>query len=142
MTFVTICTRPFGLLVNTPNGAFNSRRSLLYLGLIRYRAVIYAARGGLMSRKYRSKTKNPSSRRFPWLWLAVSVAVLLIVAGLVVTWTGPKTASAPGTLTGGQAKSAPAAPQSTGDGGPRLAVDQAVIDEGNIKPEIRKSKKN
>lgn len=86
-----------------------------------------------MSRKYRSKTKNPSSRRFPWLWLAVSVAVLLIVAGLVVTWTGPKTASAPGTLTGGQAKSAPAAPQSTGDGGPRLAVDQAVIDEGYIK---------
>lgn len=73
-----------------------------------------------MSRKTYRKQKQPS-RQFPWPWLAV-VGALLIIGGGLMIWSPFGAAST-------------AAPEMTG--GPRLAVDQTVIDEGYVKLDTR-----
>lgn len=66
----------------------------------------------------RTKNKQASPRRLPWLWLVIGVAVLLIAGGLSLIWAS----SSPGSAT---------APEITG--APRLAVEQTLIDEGEVK---------
>lgn len=69
-----------------------------------------------MTNKIIRKRQPPLVGRFPWLWAAVGV--LLLIAGGIVVWNG---------WTGRAATP----PQVTG--APRLAVDQTAIDEGNVK---------
>jgi hypothetical protein len=75
-----------------------------------------------MSKKRRSKkTKASPKRQFPWLWLAVGGAVLLVIGGLSLVWPSSDSGVVSLDVT----------PEVTG--APRLAVDQEVIDEGYIK---------
>ena len=78
-----------------------------------------------MSKKSHSKrikrTKAPPKRQFPWLWVIMGGAVLLVIGGLSLLW--PSSNSGVVTLD--------VTPEVTG--APRLAVDQEVIDEGYIK---------
>ncbi len=73
-----------------------------------------------MSKKkyHRQRKQQPSPRQVPWLWLAITAAVLLIIGGGIMMW--PTANSQP-----------TAAPEMAG--APRLAVDQTVIDEGYVK---------
>lgn len=73
-----------------------------------------------MGKKYRHRRRKQASpaRRFPWLWVAVGSAVLLILGGLSVLWSS-------GT---GRPVVTPVV-----SGAPKLAVDQPVIDEGAVK---------
>ncbi len=70
-----------------------------------------------MSKKNKPKTQQTSSRQLPWL--LVAGALLLVVGGGLLLWR--PTAPAPPA----------AAPEVSG--GPKLKVDQAVIDEGDVK---------
>lgn len=76
-----------------------------------------------MAKKRQSKkVKTSPKRRFPWLWLAVGGAVLLVIGGLsLVWWTSSNSAVVTLDVT----------PEVTG--APRLTVDQDIIDEGYIK---------
>lgn len=71
-----------------------------------------------MSQKTYPQKKQASSRRLPWLWLAVGSALLLVAAGFAFVWSSGQTD-----------------PNFTPDvtGGPRLSVAQEEIDEGDIK---------
>jgi hypothetical protein len=78
-----------------------------------------------MSKKRHSKrikrTKASPKRRFPWLWLAVVGAVLLVISGLGLVWMSSDAGEVTLDVT----------PEVSG--APRLAVDRDVIDEGYIK---------
>ena len=71
--------------------------------------------------QFKRTRKSPPKRQFPWLWLAVAGAVLLVVGGLGLIWTW----SSSGVVT------LDVTPEVVGV--PRLAVDQEVIDEGYVK---------
>jgi hypothetical protein len=71
-----------------------------------------------MSRKTYRKKKQAASRRFPWLWVVVSSALLLVAAGLAFVWSPDQTD--PNFV-----------PEVTGS--PRLSVEQTEIDEGEVK---------
>lgn len=75
------------------------------------------------SRKSKNRRKQGSQpSRFPWHWLAFgAAAILLAVAGLFA-WE-PWSDDQP-----------PATPQVTG--GPRLSVDQLVVDEGYLRYDV------
>ena len=74
-----------------------------------------------MSKKSRLKRQPPvPARGFPWLWLGIAAAVVLVIAGLVLVWNGSNTA--PGT-------------EPDLAGAPRLAVDKTEVDEGDVKIE-------
>ena len=76
----------------------------------------------MVKKRYRKRTrKSPPKRQFPWVWLAVAGAVLLVAGGLGLIWTS----SSPGVVT------LDVTPEVVG--APRLAVDQEVIDEGYVK---------
>lgn len=65
------------------------------------------------------KRKNPTAAHpTRWLWLIVAGAVILLGGGLSLVWAS------------GQSRSVTPAETS---GSPRLAVDQTMIDEGNVK---------
>lgn len=70
-----------------------------------------------MNKKSRRKSIQPATRQFPWLWLAVACALLLVVGGLAV-WALPRPDST-------------VAPEA--GGAPRLAVDQTTVDEGYVQ---------
>jgi len=72
-------------------------------------------------RHFNRSRKSPLKRQFPWIWLAVAGAVLLVVGGLGLIWTS----SSSGVVT------LDITPEVVGV--PRLAVDQEVIDEGYVK---------
>jgi hypothetical protein len=72
-----------------------------------------------MSKKSnRKKRKQSPSRQFPWLWLAIAGALLLIIGGGLIMW--PSSSPQPAEV-----------PEVTG--APRLLVDQTTIDEGYVK---------
>jgi len=71
----------------------------------------------MSKRKNRSSTPN-RSRQMPGPVAMISLAILLVVAGLGVIWTS----------SGSDAGLAP-----TGEGAPKLVVEQPVIDEGYQK---------
>jgi hypothetical protein len=70
-----------------------------------------------MSKKSGSRNNKRSSRQPLWPWLA-GIGVLVLIVGGVVVWTS----SSPGN---------PVTPQV--EGAPKLAVDQAVVDEGYVQ---------
>ncbi|MFQ5577790.1 MAG: hypothetical protein ACE5G8_12480 [Anaerolineae bacterium] len=72
-----------------------------------------------MSKKVKRTIKKAPARRVPWLWALIAGGALVIAGGLAVLW--PSTNAAPADFN----------PEATG--APRLAVDQAEIDEGYIK---------
>jgi len=73
-------------------------------------------------KRHRKKTrKSPPRRQFPWMWLAVASAVLLVVGGLGLIWASSSSTVVTLDVT----------PEVVG--APRLAVDQEVIDEGYVK---------
>jgi flagellar basal body-associated protein FliL len=71
-----------------------------------------------MSQKTYHKKKQASSRRLPWLWLAVGSALLLVAAGLAFIWSSNQP----------DPNFTPAVTSA-----PRLSVEQEEIDEGDIK---------
>lgn len=75
----------------------------------------------MTKKRYSKKVKASPKRRFPWLWLAVGGAVLLVIGGLSLVWTSSNSAVVTLDVT----------PEVIG--APRLAVDQDIIDEGYIK---------
>ena len=75
-----------------------------------------------MSKNSRRKRNQPPPRRFPWLWLGIGAALLLIVGGLSIMWTSAPTSS-----------STPPNFEPEVVGAPRLSVDQTIIDEGDVK---------
>ena len=68
--------------------------------------------------RYKKKKSPPAPRRFPWLWLLVGSALVFIAGGLSIVWTSSQASPA-------------VTPEVTGS--PRLAVNQATIDEGYLK---------
>jgi len=70
---------------------------------------------------FKSTRNSPQKRQFPWLWLAIAGAVLLVAGGLGLIWAS----SSSGVVT------LDVTPEVTG--APRLAVNQEVIDEGYVK---------
>jgi hypothetical protein len=68
-----------------------------------------------MSKKKSRRKKNaaPPARRFPWLWLVVGSAILLIGGGISFLLISGGSGSANGT--------------------PKLVVEQTVVDEGYIE---------
>ena len=70
-----------------------------------------------MSKKSRSRRNKRSSRQSLWPWLA-GIGVLALIVGGVVVWI----TSSPGPAV---------TPQVVG--APKLAVDQAVVDEGYVQ---------
>ena len=72
-------------------------------------------------RPFKKTRKLPPKHQFPWIWLAVAAAVLLVAGGLGLIWTS----SSSGVVT------LDVTPEVTG--APRLAVDKEVIDEGYIR---------
>jgi hypothetical protein len=73
-----------------------------------------------MSKKSQSNHQPSTTGQPAWLWLAVAGALLLIAAGLAFWWTSASPSPA-------------AAPPQTNEGGPRLAIDRASVDEGQVK---------
>jgi len=71
-----------------------------------------------MSRKIYRKKKQATSPRFPWLWVVVGSALLLVATGLAFVWNTDQTD--PNFV-----------PEITGS--PRLSVEPEVIDEGEVK---------
>jgi hypothetical protein len=69
-----------------------------------------------MSKKSRSKRNQPS-HRFPWPWLVV-VGALLLIAGSLVVWTS-------------SGRHSETSPQVVG--APKLVVDQMTVDEGYVR---------
>jgi hypothetical protein len=72
-----------------------------------------------MSKKNKSKPQQAPSHQLPWPWLLVAGALLLVVGSGLLLWR-PTSPAQPA-----------AAPEVSG--GPKLKVDQAVIDEGDVK---------
>jgi hypothetical protein len=70
-----------------------------------------------MSKKSRLKRNQPAPRRFPWPWLVVVGALLLIAGGLVVWNSSSRRSEVPPEVVGA----------------PRLAVDQTMVDEGYMQ---------
>ncbi|MFC1974788.1 hypothetical protein ACFLXQ_00135 [Chloroflexota bacterium] len=75
-----------------------------------------------MSKKSKQRRNQPPPRRFPWLWLGMGAALLLIAGGLGIMWMSSTTSSA-----------TPANFEPEVAGAPRLSVDQTIIDEGDVK---------
>jgi hypothetical protein len=76
---------------------------------------------GKKSRRKRKQKRQPPPRGFPWLWLAVGGAVLLVAGALVVLqpWSGDEPQVTPQV-----------------DGAPRLMVDRTTVEEGYIKYDV------
>jgi hypothetical protein len=76
-----------------------------------------------VSKKNQSKTQQSPSRQLPWPWLIVAGALLLVIGGGLLLWQ-PTSPAPPA-----------AAPEVSPEvsGGPKLKVDQTVIDEGDVK---------
>ena len=75
-----------------------------------------------MGKKHHTKRKKPQPKaQFPWIWLAVASAVLLVAGGLGFIWAS----SSPGVVT------LDVTPEVVG--APRLEVDQTFVDEGYVK---------
>ena len=73
-----------------------------------------------MSRKSGSRKNKRSSRQSLWPWLA-GIGVLVLIVGGVLVWTTSRPGSA-------------VTPQVVG--APKLAVDQAVVDEGYVQYDV------
>lgn len=74
-----------------------------------------------MSKKSRSRSNQPSPRRFPWPWLAAAIVVLLLIGGGLVVWSS-------------SSRRPDVPPQVIG--APKLVVDQAVVDEGYVQFDV------
>lgn len=70
------------------------------------------------SYKKRRVASPPPPKRFPWLWLTIGAALVLVAGGLGLVWSS--SADTPAVT--------PAV-----NGSPRLAVDRTEVDEGYIK---------
>ena len=72
-----------------------------------------------MSKKYNRNRKKAATGQLPWPWLIAAGALLLIIGGALLLWR--PTSPAPPAV----------APEVAG--APKLAVDQSVIYEGDVK---------
>ena len=78
-----------------------------------------------MSKKSRrKKQKHSPSRRFPWLWVAIGGALLLIIGGAMLMLLGRPSTD----VVEVDSNFSPEV-----SGAPRLAIDQTLIDEGDVK---------
>jgi hypothetical protein len=72
-----------------------------------------------MNKKNRTSYRQPEPpRRFPGVWLGIGLALLLIVAGAVLLW--PRSSVDPNFV-----------PEVSG--APKLAVDQTLVDAGDVQ---------
>lgn len=78
-----------------------------------------------MSKKTRARTRTPKQpppkRQLPWIWITAGAALLLIVGGLSLAWGSSPTVSPDPAFT----------PEVSGS--PALEIDQAVVNEGDVK---------
>jgi hypothetical protein len=73
----------------------------------------------MSKKRHFKRTKQlPAKHKFPWLWLAVGGALLLVIGGLGFVWASSSAGPA-------------VAPEVIG--APKLVVDQTTIDEGDVK---------
>jgi hypothetical protein len=81
-----------------------------------------------MRKNSQLKSQSKSTHPFPWLWLVSGGAVLLVVAGLMLWWSGSNTKPTEASQPGSKPIDAPQT-----EGKPKLVVDQALVDDGYVK---------